>query len=94
MAHSLEGNRSLRRGRRGFLIPCKVMPMQAAVENSVTRTLALALSTIGSLRQLAEYLGASEEEIAHWLKGRGKPPTRVYMKARDLVANGPFSRKL
>jgi hypothetical protein len=94
MAHSLEGNRSLRRGRRDFLIPCKVMPMQAAVENSVTRTLALALSTIGSLRQLAEYLGASEEEIAQWLKGRGKPPTRIYMKALDLVASGPFSRKL
>jgi hypothetical protein len=48
------------------------MPMQAAVDNSVTRTLALALSTIGSLRRLAEYLGASEEEIEHWLKGRGR----------------------
>jgi hypothetical protein len=70
------------------------MPMQAAVDNSVTRTLAVALSTIGSLSQLAQYLGASEEEIVDWLKGRGRPPTRIYMKALDLVASGPFSRKL
>ena len=68
--------------------------MQAAVDNSVTRTLALALSTIGSLRGLAQYLGASEEEIQQWMNGRGRPPTRIYMKALDLVASGPFSRKL
>ena len=68
--------------------------MQAAVDNSVTRTLALALSTVGSLEELAQYLGAKEEEIEQWLKGRGRPPTRIYMKALDLVASGPFSRKL
>jgi len=70
------------------------MLMQAAVDNSVTRTLALALSTVGSLEELAQYLGAKEEEIEQWLKGRGRPPTRIYMKALDLVASGPFSRKL
>jgi DNA-binding transcriptional regulator YdaS (Cro superfamily) len=72
----------------------QVALMQAAVDNSVTRTLSLALSTIGSLGALARYLGASEEQVEQWLKGRGKPPTRIYMKALDLVASGPFSRRL
>jgi DNA-binding transcriptional regulator YiaG len=72
----------------------QVTLMQAAVDNSVTRTLALALSTIGSLAGLARYLGAPEEQLEQWLQGRGKPPTRIYMKALDLVASGPFSRKL
>jgi hypothetical protein len=72
----------------------QVTLMQAAVDNSVTRTLALALSTIGSLGGLAHYLGTSEEQLEQWLQGRGKPPTRIYMKALDLVASGPFSRKL
>ena len=68
--------------------------MQVAVENSVTRTLALALSTIGSLERLAQHLGVSEGEIAQWMAGQASPPTRVYMKALDLVASGPFSRQL
>jgi len=70
------------------------MPMQAAVETSVTRTLALALSTIGSLERLAQYLGVSQQDIVQWIEGEGRPPIRVYMKALDLVASGPFSRQL
>lgn len=70
------------------------MPMQVAVETSVTRTLALALSTIGSIERLAQYLGVKEEQIAQWMEGRGKPPTRIFMKALDLVASGPFSRRV
>lgn len=68
--------------------------MQVAVETSVTRTLALALSTIGTLERLAQYLGVKEEQIEQWMEGRGKPPTRIYMKALDLVASGPFSRRM
>jgi transcriptional regulator with XRE-family HTH domain len=68
--------------------------MQVAVENSVTRTLALALSTIGSLERLARHLGVSEQQIERWMQGEGRPPTRIYMKALDLVASGPFSRQL
>jgi hypothetical protein len=68
--------------------------MQVAVEKSVTRTLALALSTIGSLERLAQHLGVTEEQIVEWMTGQGSPPTRVYMKALDLVASGPFSRQL
>lgn len=68
--------------------------MQAAVETSVTRTLALALSTIGSLQRLAHHLGVTEKQIQQWMEGQGKPPTRIYMKALDLVASGPFSRRM
>ena len=70
------------------------MPVQVAVENSVTRTLALALSTIGSLERLAQYLDVSVEQLGKWMEGRGRPPTRVYMRALDLVASGPFSRRV
>ena len=68
--------------------------MQATVDNSVTRTLSLALSTIGSLERLAQHLGVTEQQIEQWMGGQGKPPTRVYMKALDLVASGPFNRRL
>ena len=70
------------------------MHMQAAVDTSVTRTLALALSTIGSLERLAQYLGVAQADIVQWIEGEGRPPIRVYMKALDLVASGPFSRQL
>ena len=66
--------------------------MQAAVaDNSVTRTLALALRTIGGRTRLAENLGVSESLLEEWLEGRGQPPTLVYMRALDLVARGPFT---
>ena len=68
--------------------------LQATVENSVTRTLALALGTIGSLERLAQHLGVTAQQIEQWMRGEGRPPTRVYMKALDLVASGPFSRRL
>ena len=68
--------------------------MQVAVENSVTRTLSLALTTIGSLEQLAQYLGVTQQQIVHWIEGEGRPPIKIYMKALDLVASGPFSRQL
>jgi len=66
--------------------------MQAAVpDNSVTRTLALALCTIGGLARLAEYLGVQEALLQEWLEGRREPPTAIYMRALDLVARGPFA---
>lgn len=65
--------------------------MQAAsVDNSVTRTLALALSTIGGRARLAECLGVSESLLQEWLDGQREPPTLIYVRALDLVANGPF----
>ncbi len=66
--------------------------MQAAVaDNSVTRTLALALRTIGGRARLAEHLGVSEALLQEWLDGHRKPPITIYMRALDLVASGPFS---
>ena len=66
--------------------------MQAAVaDNSVTRTLRLALRTIGSRARLADYLAVSESLLEEWLDGRSQPPTLVYMRALDLVARGPFT---
>jgi DNA-binding transcriptional regulator YiaG len=66
--------------------------MQAAVaDNSVTRTLRLALRTIGSRASLAEYLAVSESLLEEWLDGRSQPPTLVYLRALDLVARGPFT---
>ena len=66
---------------------------QATVaDNSITRTLARALHTLGSLERLAEHLDVSPELLRHWLDGSRQPPTRVYMRALDLVAGGPFTR--
>jgi hypothetical protein len=71
-----------------------LMHTQATVpDNSVTRTLALALSSVGSLERLAHYLEVSEAELGKWMEGCGTPPTRVYTRALDLVAGGPFSRR-
>ena len=66
--------------------------MQAAVaDNSVTRTLALALRTIGSLERFAEYMGVPDTLVQLWRDGKRVPPTTIYMRALDLVARGPFA---
>ena len=62
----------------------------AMTDTSITRTLGLALLTVGNLRRLAEHLGVSEVELVDWLTGERKPPTAIYMRALDLVARGPF----
>jgi DNA-binding transcriptional regulator YiaG len=59
-------------------------------DTSITRTLALALLSIGSLQRLAEYLGVSEAQLADWLTGERQPPTSIYVRALDVVARGPF----
>jgi hypothetical protein len=77
---------------RGRLSNGVVHSMQAAMaDNSVTRTLALALRTIGGRARLAEYLEVGESLLQEWLDGRSEPPTIVYLRALDLVANGPFT---
>ena len=66
--------------------------MQAAVaNNSITRTLALALRSIGNLERLAEYLDVPTTILEEWLDGRREPPTSIYVRALDLVARGPFT---
>jgi len=66
--------------------------MQATVaDNSVTRTLSLALRSIGSLERLAQYLDVPGPLLQEWLDGRREPPTSIYVRALDLVARGPFA---
>jgi hypothetical protein len=65
----------------------------AMTDTSITRTLALALLSLGSLQRLAEHLGVSELELADWLTGERRPPTDVYVRALDLVARGPYIRR-
>lgn len=67
------------------------MLLAAVEDNSVTRTLALALRTIGSLERLAEYLGVPEAMLRDCIEGRRDAPTAVYLRALDLVARGPFA---
>jgi hypothetical protein len=62
----------------------------AMTDTSITRSLGLALLTVGNLRRLAEHLDVSEFELVDWLTGERRPPTSVYMRALDLVARGPF----
>jgi hypothetical protein len=69
------------------------MILAAVAENSVTRTLARALRSMGSLERLAAHLGVPEAQLVQWLTGNGRPPTPIYLRALDLVARGPFARK-
>jgi hypothetical protein len=71
------------------------MRMLAAIvaNTSVTRTLTLALRSIGSLELLAEHLGVPTAEVQDWLAGRRAPPTAVYVRALDVVASGPFAER-
>jgi DNA-binding transcriptional regulator YiaG len=67
--------------------------MQVGVAStSVTRTLSLAQRTIGSRADLAAYLGVAEAVLQDWLDGQRQPPIAIYLRALDLVANGPFTR--
>lgn len=61
------------------------------VDTSVTRTLGLALRTVGSRDRLAAQLGVTEARLEEWLEGRQEPPTEIYLRALDLVARGPFA---
>ena len=66
--------------------------MQATVaDNSVTRTLSLALRSIGSLERLAQYLDVPGPLLQEWLDGKREPPTAIYVRALELVALGPFA---
>lgn len=61
------------------------------VDTSITRTLGLALRTVGSRERLAAHLGVTADRLAEWLDGRQEPPTDIYLRALDLVARGPFA---
>jgi hypothetical protein len=59
--------------------------------SSVTRTLAVALCSVGSLQRLAACLDIPEAQLIDWLVGRRQPPATIYVRALDVVARGPFT---
>jgi DNA-binding transcriptional regulator YiaG len=61
------------------------------LDTSVTRTLVLALRSVGGRERLAARLGVSEARLRDWLEGRVEPPIEIYLRALDLVAKGPFA---
>jgi DNA-binding transcriptional regulator YiaG len=65
--------------------------LTAVADTAITRTLALALRTIGSLERLAAYLGAPQSALRDWMEGRSEAPIDIYLRALDLVARGPLA---
>lgn len=53
------------------------------------RTLRRAVEVVGSPEALAEALDVSPEMISAWLLGQQAPPNDAYMRALDLVSQGP-----
>ena len=66
-------------------------PNAIVADNSVTRTLALALHSIGGEERLAAFFGVTAAVLREWLDGRSEPPIDIYLRSLDLVAKGPFA---
>lgn len=52
------------------------------------RTLRRVVETLGGEKQAADALAVTPEELARWLSGEPLPDD-VYLRALDIVANGP-----
>jgi hypothetical protein len=50
-----------------------------------TRVLHRACQVLGGVHQLARHLGASLDQVHRWLDGDDVPPSRIFLKAVDLV---------
>jgi DNA-binding transcriptional regulator YiaG len=53
------------------------------------RTLRRAAEVVGSPEALAEALDVSPEMVSAWLLGQQAPSNDAYMRALDLVSQGP-----
>jgi hypothetical protein len=60
--------------------------------SSVTRTLAVALCSLGTLERLAACLDISEAQLIDWLLGGRQPPTTIDVRALDAVAFIPRNK--
>lgn len=58
-------------------------------DTPTVRTLRRAAEVVGSAEALAEALGVSPEMISAWLLGQKALPNDAYMRALDLVSQGP-----
>jgi transcriptional regulator with XRE-family HTH domain len=61
-------------------------------DNPKARTLRRAVEAVGNPQALAEALGVSPEMVSAWLLGQQALPNDVYMRALDLVSQGPHHR--
>lgn len=69
----------------------RMLPVRGQNEgdNPKVRTLRRAAEVVGSPEALAEALDVSPELISAWLLGQQAPPNDAYMRALDLVSQGP-----
>ena len=61
-------------------------------DSAHTRTLKRAVDVAGSAEKLAELLEASPEMLSAWLLGEVPLPTDKYLKALDVVSQGPHHK--
>jgi DNA-binding transcriptional regulator YiaG len=61
-------------------------------DNPKARTLRRAVEVVGSEVALAATLGVSRERVSAWLLGEQPVPNDVYMRALDVVSQGPHHR--
>ena len=61
-------------------------------DNPKVRTLRRAAEAVGGPEALAEALGVSPEMVSAWLLGRDALPNDSYLRALDLVSQGPHHK--
>ena len=61
-------------------------------DNPKVRTLRRAAEVVGGPEALAEALGVSPEIVSAWLLGRDALPNESYLRALDLVSQGPHHK--
>ncbi len=61
-------------------------------DNPKARTLRRAVEAVGGPEGLADALGVSPETVSAWLLGQQALPDDAYLRALDLVSQGPHHR--
>jgi DNA-binding transcriptional regulator YdaS (Cro superfamily) len=61
-------------------------------DNPKVRTLRRAAEVVGGPQALAEALGVSPEIVSAWLLGQQALPNESYLRALDLVSQGPHHK--
>ena len=62
---------------------------ESTADTPKVRTLRRAVEVVGSPEALAEVLDVAPEVVSAWLLGQQAPPNDAYMRALDLVSQGP-----
>jgi hypothetical protein len=71
---------------------CRILAQKVTDSNAYTRTLTLALRTVGDIETLAMQLGVPAAQVRPWLRGECAPPMTVFLAALDIVARGPVGK--